>query len=127
MSTLHIVEGGKKPTLTEVVAGRLRGQLAERNIKRKDLVELTGWGRATVYRRLSGKTPMNTDEMETLERLFGIDPAQLLTGRRTPQPFGPDDGGSRLRESNPGPSHYLRKEMASIHPLLSNRDLRPTG
>lgn len=94
MTTLQAIRGGKSESLTEAVARRLRGQLAERQIKRNDLVELTGWGRATVYRRLSGKTPLNTDELETLWLLFGISPAYLTTGKYDEQPEpGPDGGG----------------------------------
>ena len=94
MTTLHVVKGGRPESLTEIVAGRLRGQLAERKIKRKEVVELTGWGRATVYRRLSGATPLNTDEMDTLWRLFGISPSFLLSGVPDDRPRpGPDGGG----------------------------------
>lgn len=80
MGTWRVIAGGLDESLTEVVAGRLRGQLAERKIKRKELIELTGWGRATVYRRLSGQTPLDTDELEVLWRLFDISPTFLMTG-----------------------------------------------
>lgn len=76
MGTLHV--GGE--TLTDAVARRLRGQLAELRINQKHFSELTGWGRATVYRRLAGETALNTSELEHIEETTGITVTYLLTG-----------------------------------------------
>ena len=98
MSELRVIDGDLPETLTEVVAKRLRGQLAERNIKRKDVMELTGWGKTTVYRKVSGQSPLDTDELDQLWRLFKISPVFLLTGvpddRPWPGPDGSPNGGA---------------------------------
>jgi Cro/C1-type HTH DNA-binding domain len=103
MTTLHVVDGGRSESLTELVARRLRGQLAERKIKRKDVIEMTGWGRATVYRRLSGQTPLDTDELDALWRLFDISPAYLMSGVSDSRPWpGPGGGSGQGLLDDPG-------------------------
>jgi hypothetical protein len=86
MSTFNVVnrsvDGGE--TLTEVVARRLRGQLAERRIKRRDVIEQTGWGRSTYYRKVSGQSALDTSEFDMLWHLFRISPVFLMTGKRLP-------------------------------------------
>lgn len=75
--------------LREHVAGRLRGQLAERRISQKRFSELTGWGRGHIYQRLTGKVALNLDELEHIEVAVGI-PMSLLLPRvdSNHQPFG---------------------------------------
>ena len=70
--------------LTAMVARRLRGQLAELRINQKQFAELTGWGRASVYRRLIGATALNTAELEHIEQVTGIHTMYLLTGEGQP-------------------------------------------
>jgi hypothetical protein len=50
--------------LTQAVARRLRGQLAELRISQLVLCEITGWGRMYIGRRLSGETPMDIADLE---------------------------------------------------------------
>lgn len=59
-------------SLTEAVARRLRGQLAERRLTQKRFQELTGWGRMYVYRRLTGEMAFDTSELEHIESTTGI-------------------------------------------------------
>lgn len=97
MTELRAIAGdAHEETLTERVARRLRGQLAERRIKKTDVIERTGWGKTTVYRKLKGETPLDTDQMETLWRLFDISPTFLMTGR-SDQPGPGGDGGGSVR------------------------------
>jgi hypothetical protein len=97
MTDLHVIDGdrhGDDESLTEVVARRLRGQLAERRIKSKDVAELTRWGKTTVWRKIHGHAPLDTNEMDVLWKLFGISPTTLLTGADDPRPWpGPGGGG----------------------------------
>ncbi len=94
MTELHVIDGGRPETLTEAVAKRLRGQLAERRIKHKLVMDKTGWGKTTVYRKVNGISALDTDEMELLWQLFGISPTFLLTGQPDTRPWpGPDGGG----------------------------------
>lgn len=95
MTELRLIEGEQRETLTEAVAKRLRGQLAERRIKRKDIIEPTHWGKTTVWRKLYGQSPLDTDELDLLWKLFGISPVLLLTGASDDRPWpGPSDGGA---------------------------------
>lgn len=87
MTTLQTPEQGGDESLTEAVARRLRGQLAEQMISKKQFSELTGWNRMLVYRRLRGEIPLNTAEFELIERTTGISPEFLLTGKPSNGPF----------------------------------------
>ena len=99
MTELHVIDGERPETLTEVVAKRLRGQLAERRIKHNEVQELTGWGKTTVWRKVNGKSPLDTDALDKLWRLFRISPLQLLTG----QPGrGPEGGPGGTVHQPPG-------------------------
>ena len=98
MTELRIVDGERPETLTDAVAKRLRGQLAERKIKHTEVIEKTGWGKTTVYRKLNGITPLDTDQLELLWQLFGISPIYLMTGRHDSTPWpGPGGGGGDVR------------------------------
>lgn len=107
-TSLKVLDGGRAESLTEAVARRLRGQLAERRISGLQLAKLTGLGRGTIDRRLRAETAMNTDELELIERVTGISAVYLLTGQReNPHPEGPDGGIHNLRarrDSNSQPS-----------------------
>lgn len=90
MSTLRVVDPGRE-TLTAAVARRLRGQLAERQIRRGVLGDAMGLSHTSVLRRLNGETAINTDELEQICEVTGIDMMYLLTGRESRGPEG-DDG-----------------------------------
>ncbi len=75
-------------SLTEAVARRLRGQLAERRITQKRFQELTGWGRMYVYRRLTGETPFDTSDLQRIEEAAGIPVNRLLADPGPSQPVG---------------------------------------
>jgi hypothetical protein len=95
MTELRLIEGERPETLTEAVAKRFRGQLAERRIKQKDIIELTHWGKTTVYRKVHGQSPLDIAELDLLWKLFGISPVLLLTGDPDHRPWpGPSDDGS---------------------------------
>jgi transcriptional regulator with XRE-family HTH domain len=87
MTQAEVARGGQ--TLTDAVARRLRGQLAEKRITGLRLAELTGMGRAMVSRRLNGDTALNTDELELIEQVTGISVVYLLTGYHV-EPDGPE-------------------------------------
>lgn len=112
-------------SLTGAVAGRLRGYLAEHRIRQTEVMLATGWSKATAYRKMHGKSPLDVEDFDRLERAFRLSPTFLITGRWTdhsPRPGG-DDGGpqaataadaqSLLSGSNRGPLAY----KASALPL----------
>jgi transcriptional regulator with XRE-family HTH domain len=108
MTTLQVVGD---ESLSDAVARRLRGLLAELRINQKELGERTGWGRAYVYRRLTGETPLDTADLERIERTTGIRAVYLVgeSGPRYTPPSGPRDGVGLLlprMDSNHQPPDY---------------------
>lgn len=67
-------------TLTEAVARRLRGQLAEHRITQRRLGQLTGWSAMYISRRYVGETALDVKDLETIHAVTGITPEILLTG-----------------------------------------------
>ncbi|GFG74752.1 hypothetical protein MBOT_21170 [Mycobacterium botniense] len=116
--TTHSAAGkGGEETLTQAVARRLRGQLAELMISRKQFSELTGWDRMYVYRRLRGETAMDTAELEHIERTAGIAAHFLLTGNEpTPSPDPP-----------PGLPNQLKTRRRNRRRVSSRTKDQPTG
>jgi len=79
--------------LSQAVASRLRGRLAEQRIRQTEVMVGTGWSKTTAYRKMNGLSPLDTDELERLWQVFGISPTFLLTGdtAERPPPDLPDD------------------------------------
>lgn len=136
MTTLRIV--GHEP-LTAAVARRLRGLLAELRISQKEFGERTGWGRAYVYRRLIGETPIDTADLEHIQETTGIQVLYLVgeTGPRYAKPTANtnrapgDDGSSRLPDLNRRPIHYedgVLRPFRRLSPrVIPISELAPTG
>lgn len=61
------------------VAGKLRGELAERQATLGDVAALTGLSRPTLSRRLRGSSAFDLDELERVCGAFDIDVLELLT------------------------------------------------
>ena len=79
----------EREPLTAAVARRLRGLMAEIRLNQTQVAERTGWGRMYLSRRLSGQTPMDTSDLETIEAATSISVAYLITGEG-PRMVGPD-------------------------------------
>lgn len=93
MTTQQAAGKSSEETLTQAVARRLRGRLAEQMISRKKFSELTGWNRMNVYRRIRGEIALDTSELEHIEDVTGITAEFLLTGKDpVPTPSPPSDG-----------------------------------
>lgn len=112
MSKLEVVDDSHGDSLSDDVASRLRGRLAERRIRQTEVMLATGWSKTTAYRKMNGKSPLDVDELEKLWQAFGISPVYLLTG--TPDgPAGPSGDGAPsrartydLRISRPSSAHF---------------------
>lgn len=123
--------------LTETVARRLRGRLAEMRISGAELGRRTGIKQSTVSRRLTGAQPFDLDELELICGVLGITLAELLTGMRPPVGGGPDGGVRARRDSNPQPSDPKmagrvldgreRFEQRRGQRSTTRQPLRPTG
>lgn len=98
MSTA-INEQHSSESLSVAVARRLRGQLAERNLKGAGLARLTGLPQQTISRKLLGGTPFTLDELQSICDVTGISLDFILLGRTVSTGPVPPQGG----ESHPKP------------------------
>lgn len=64
-------------SLTETASRNLKAELARRGKTAKDLATAWGYEIKTVNKRLKGRTPLSTDEIEKAAGLFGLDPENL--------------------------------------------------
>ena len=120
MTTTFMSAAGPGETLTQAVARRLRGQLAELRISQHELAEITGWGRMYVGRRISGETPMDTADLEQIEDLVGISARYLVTGE-PPATLAPHVGGAAssklLRRRTAKPRHHFSTDKTVDWPV----------
>ncbi|MDN4645387.1 helix-turn-helix domain-containing protein [Arthrobacter sp. PsM3] len=80
-------------SLSVAVARRLRGQLAERNIKGSALSRMTGLPQQTISRKLIGGTPFTLDELQAICDVTGISLEYILMGTLSARgPIPPRDG-----------------------------------
>jgi transcriptional regulator with XRE-family HTH domain len=95
MATFH--DFGSE-SLQDVVARRLRGLLAEVRLTKTEFAAQLGWDRGYLYRRLSGETPLNINDLELIEKAARIR-ADYLVGGHEPKlnPPEPPPGGGKVR------------------------------
>ncbi len=80
--------------LAGVVATRVRGLLAEKNLKQADLAKALGRSQASISDRLRGAKDFDINELPALTTLLGVSVGYLLglTDERSPRPV--PGGGS---------------------------------
>ena len=61
--------------LTEAVAERLRGRLAEKRIRQNEVMLATGWAKTTAWRKMGGKSPLDSDELSISGKRSGSPPS----------------------------------------------------
>lgn len=112
------VPGIAGETRSQAVARRLRGQLAERNITPSELARRLGVPQPKIQRRHAGKTPIQLDELDAIEKVTGISAEYLLTGVKK---GGPPTGGGN-RDNNPmmGKCHTSRPNHLRAVPDLTD-------
>lgn len=64
--------------LHERVAQNIRAAVEEQHASISYLVDETGIADRTLRRRLSGRSPFGTDELELIAEALGIDPLDLM-------------------------------------------------
>lgn len=64
-------------SLTETASRNLAGELARHRKTREDLAKAWGCAPKTVDTRLSGQTPLTTDEIEKAAHLLGLEASTL--------------------------------------------------
>lgn len=78
---------GIQPTkFTGEVADAIRAELSRRDLDGVALVEPLGLSRNSIYSRLRGKTPFDTEEVEKVAAFLGITVDQLLDLARLARP-----------------------------------------
>lgn len=100
MSTA-ISEQRSSESLSVAAARRLRGQLAERNIKGSELARLTGLPQSTISRKLLGGTPFTLDEIQGICEVTGIDLGFILVGLAAGAVPTPPQDGERSPKLSP--------------------------
>lgn len=114
----HIPEDGDA-ALSEVVATRIRGLMAEKRLTQLEVSQALNVSRSGVSDRLNGVKPVNLNELPALAHLLdtSIDYLLGLTNDRSPRRAAAPGGGSMFvlpertsgllracRDSNPKPS-----------------------
>lgn len=71
----------QQPTPTEVVGMNIRAELARAGITQIQLATHLGVKPAAVWARLTGRVPIDVNELDAIARLLNIPPAELIADR----------------------------------------------
>jgi transcriptional regulator with XRE-family HTH domain len=117
MATIH--DFGAEETLQAAVARRLRGLLAEIRMTKTEFAERVGWDRGYLYRRLSGETPIDVADLDTIEHTVRIRADYLVGGHEPklsplPEPPHPPSGVKKIapRRKKLGSMDYQIRTLA---------------
>lgn len=66
-------------TLTQRVAAEVRAEVARQNVTQEHLARVLGVAQPNISRRLTGKQPFDTDELDKLAVAFGVPVDRFLT------------------------------------------------
>lgn len=66
------------PTLNASVAAEVRAELGRQQITQHQLAARLGWAPALLSRRLTGRTPLRTDDIERIAQVLGVPLSQLI-------------------------------------------------
>lgn len=69
-----------RKTLSDLVAERLRAEMAIQQVKPSELAKRLGVSHMYVARRMTGETSIALRELEVIAAALGISPARLLSG-----------------------------------------------
>ena len=62
-----------------IVARNLKRLMAERGVPQRQVAEVLGVTQSNVSKRLKGRTPFTTDDLDALARAFEVHPGDLLS------------------------------------------------
>jgi transcriptional regulator with XRE-family HTH domain len=118
--TMTVITHPTQPvSMRAVVAERLRMAMAARRISQIQLCEKCEWGRGYMNRRYIGETPLDVDDLATLEVSAGISMHYLLTGDvKCIAPHPNSTVGNN--DSSINPAQYLRTRI-----LTAQQSKRP--
>ncbi|WP_020525895.1 helix-turn-helix domain-containing protein [Catelliglobosispora koreensis] len=68
----------REQTLREGVAEEIRALMGRRNVSRQTMARALGVSHTTVWRRLSGDTALDLDELERVARVLGVEVTDLF-------------------------------------------------
>ncbi len=92
MTSATITEMPKRDAAREIIAAPIRAHLAVKNISGADLARRIGLTQPQVSRRLSGRLPFTSDDLNAIADELGLTIVELIQ-MPTPSMTG---GGSRL-------------------------------
>lgn len=72
------------PTLSDTVAEEIRALLGRRRISQAALARTLGVSGPWLNYRLTGKQPIDLNDLDAIAKALKVQPSALLTGRRTP-------------------------------------------
>lgn len=115
----------ERDNIIDAVAGEVRAELGRARIRVSHLPRLLGNSYAYWYRRASGETPIDVNDLYLLAGLLGTTPAGLLGDyANSPGPDGPDGGGEWAPSgSNRRPTDYKVAGLAPVV-ILPSRAVR---
>lgn len=101
--------------LSQAVARRLRGILAEQKISGSALAEEMGMKQASMSRRTTGVTPLTLDELSQIAEILGVSEWWLLTGQRlSPRPTDPGEGSRVYSDESPVINDRYRSPLSPL-------------
>lgn len=65
-------------TMTQAVAGEIKAELARRGLSQEVLVNAWGIKQPSVSAKLTGKSEITSDEVESAARALGFDPFEFV-------------------------------------------------
>lgn len=88
MSTELRTESEAQP-LHVLVAANVRAEMARAGISQARVAEALHTSQQSVSQKRSGRTPFSLNDLEVVAPLLGLTVAELIDGRRSPNPAGP--------------------------------------
>jgi transcriptional regulator with XRE-family HTH domain len=67
--------------LAERVRGRIREEMARRDLSQQGVADLIKWTQSRVAQKLNGRTPITMDELSSLGFAVGLQPTEIVRDR----------------------------------------------
>ncbi|MET0887744.1 MAG: helix-turn-helix domain-containing protein [Mycetocola sp.] len=77
MPAKEIPGDGREQSFSEFVVDRVTAEMAATGMSIREMARLSGISAARLHRRLHGNGPFNTDELEAVANVLGVEPSAL--------------------------------------------------
>lgn len=88
------------PKLRESVAEEIRALMARRRVSRQAMATALGVSHTTVWRRLSGETALDLDELESIAGVLGVTVVELVSRAQAGSVINAEPGGRQTTGPN---------------------------